>query len=63
MLTGADSLSLSLSQDRCQRDRCKYFHPSLLIKHRLVAAGKQFGAMMSNMYGVPSASYPTSAVS
>lgn len=39
-------------KDRCYRERCKYFHPPSHIKERLVAAGKQYGAMMSNLYSM-----------
>lgn len=39
-------------KDRCYRERCKYFHPPAHIKERLVTAGKQYGAMMSNLYSM-----------
>jgi muscleblind protein len=42
-------------KDRCYREKCRYFHPPIHIKERLVSAGKQFGAMMSNLYTVPGA--------
>lgn len=45
-------------KDRCQRHSCKYFHPPAHIKQRLVAAGKQFGAMMSSVYVPPGSAYP-----
>ena len=49
-------------QDRCQREKCKYFHPPLHIKERLVNAGKQFGAMMSNTYMASTPAYPPAAI-
>ena len=50
------------TQDRCQREKCKYFHPPLHIKERLVSAGKQFGAMMSNTYMASTPAYPPTAI-
>ncbi|CAI7994459.1 Muscleblind-like protein 3 [Geodia barretti] len=46
-------------KDRCFREKCRYFHPPLHIKERLVSAGKQFGAMMSNLYVVQGNMGPT----
>lgn len=37
----------SSQQDRCMREKCRYFHPPAHIKDRLVMAGKHFGMMMS----------------
>lgn len=51
------------TQDRCRRERCKYFHPPQHIKERLVTAGKQFGAMMSTTYVMPTSAFPMPAVS
>ena len=50
------------AQDRCQREKCKYFHPPLHIKERLVNAGKQFGAMMSNTYMASTPAFPPAAI-
>ena len=30
-------------RDRCLREKCRYFHPPIHIKDRLVMAGKHFG--------------------
>ena len=47
------SFSVLYQQDRCYRERCRYFHPPRHIKDRLVNAGRQFGAMMSNIHIIP----------
>ena len=57
----SESVNLTTSdpiQDRCHREKCRYFHPPPHIKDRLVSAGKSFGAMMSNLHLIQTGSYP-----
>ena len=60
--------TMCVTQDRCYREKCRYFHPPSHIKERLVSAGKQFGAMMSTYHTVQPGGgtnnpYPTNNIS